>query len=730
MTIKKNKLAILVGLLCAGSASAQDVYTFDEVVVSATRSEQNISDVAASVDVVNSETIEENLAQDLEQAIANEPGVSMPGTGRFGNSGFNIRGLSDNYVKTMVDGVEQPSSFNPGADVMRKYNNTVETDTLQRVEISKGPASSLYGSDALAGAVIIRTKNPGDLLVAEGDDTYASVKGGYYSADESYKATATLANRTGDLETLLIFTHRDGHETTTHGSGADIEGRERGQADPFDINSDNLLLKAFYQLNDAHRIGLTGEIYNREADGLVLSNEGYEIMPGFVYTRNSASDEDKRKRVTFEHEWQANNVAFDHLKWQVTALESESNHNTFDETPQPPTSFGHGYRQRMRNGVDKSAQFDAQFDKAIELENSFHEISYGMNYITNEFDLDYRDYYLEGYKAGTSVDKTGEVPNAESVKWGIFVQDQAFFLEERLVVNAGLRYDKFTAEPKQASEDNPKSKSDALTAKLGAVYHWTESLSSFGNVSQGYKAPTLQDLYYFYETDAARGAVFEANPNLKPEESIGYETGLRFTQDFGRIEFSVYYNDYKNFIETHKLADDNGQGKELWTKENISKAEIYGAELKTHLALDVLFGAPTGLYSDMSVAYTQGEDKENGEALDTVSPLTGYLALGYADVENTYGGKLSVKAVAGKSGSDWSNANGTENVNAPGYAVTDVTAFYRPMTDLTLRAGLFNAFDKKYWDYNDLIGAESTTDGLDRRTQPGRNWGIEAEYVF
>ncbi|USH05574.1 hypothetical protein K6Q96_20480 [Grimontia kaedaensis] len=64
---------------------------------------------------------------------------------------------------------------------------------------------------------------------------HASVKGGYYSADESYKATATLANRTGDLETLLIFTHRDGHETATHGSGADIEGRERGQADPFDI---------------------------------------------------------------------------------------------------------------------------------------------------------------------------------------------------------------------------------------------------------------------------------------------------------------------------------------------------------------------------------------------------------------------------------------------------------------------------------------------------------------
>ncbi|SKA60079.1 TonB-dependent hemoglobin/transferrin/lactoferrin family receptor [Enterovibrio nigricans] len=723
MTIKKNKLALLVGLLCAGSANAQEVYTFDEVVVSATRTEQNINDVAVSVDVVDGKAMEENLAQDLSQAVAYEPGVSMPGTGRFGNSGFNIRGLSENYVKTVVDGVEQPSSYDPGADVMRKYNNTVETDTLHRVEINKGPSSSLYGSDALAGAVIIRTKNPEDLLEAEGDDTYAAVKTGYYSADESYKATATLANRTGDLETLLIFTHRDGHETATHGSGADIEGRDRGQADPFDINSDNLLAKAFYQINENHRIGVTGEIFNREADGQILSNEGYEMMPGFTYTRNSAQDEDSRKRISFEHSWQANNIAFDHLKWQLTALESDTNHSTFDETP------SNGYRNRMRNGVDRSNQFDAQFDKAFELDSSYHEISYGVNYITNEFELDYRDFYLEGKKAGTSVDKTGEVPNAESVKWGVYIQDQAFFMDEQLVVNAGLRYDNFEAKPKNSTE-HKNSKSDAVTAKLGAVYHWTDSVSSYANVSQGFKSPTLQDLYYFYETDAAMGAVFEANPNLKPEESMGYETGMRFNYEFGRIDVSVFYNDYTNFIESRKTAEDNGEGKEVWTKENISDAEIYGAELKTQFALDVLVGAPKGMYTDMSLAYAKGEDKQNGEAIDSVAPLTAQFALGYAEPQGTYGGKVVVKAVAGKSDSDWSNANGVDNVKASGYAVTDVTAYYRPMNDFTVRAGLFNAFDKKYWEYSDLSGKEADDQGLDRRTQPGRNWGIEAEYVF
>ncbi|WP_035012480.1 TonB-dependent receptor plug domain-containing protein, partial [Enterovibrio norvegicus] len=143
MTIKKNKLALLVGIFCAGSASAQDVYTFDEVVVSATRSEQKIGDIAASVDVVTSEDLEESLSQNMKQAVDAEPGVSMAGNGRFGLTGFNIRGRDENYVKTIVDGVELPGTYNPGADVMRKYNNTLETDTLQRVEINKGPVSSL-----------------------------------------------------------------------------------------------------------------------------------------------------------------------------------------------------------------------------------------------------------------------------------------------------------------------------------------------------------------------------------------------------------------------------------------------------------------------------------------------------------------------------------------------------------------------------------------------------------
>nr|WP_086938057.1 TonB-dependent hemoglobin/transferrin/lactoferrin family receptor [Thaumasiovibrio occultus] len=710
--MKVSKIALFVGLACSPWASANEVYTFDEVVVSATRTEQEVKDVAASVATVSSEEIANGMSQNLQQALKSEPGVTMEGQGRYGLSGFNIRGREENYVKVMVDGVEQAGSYNPGADVMRKTQNMVEVDTLTGIEVNKGPISSLYGSDALAGAVIMRTYNPEDFL-EDGDSSYASLKGGYASVDESIKTTVTLANRAGDLESLFIYTLRDGHETSTHGSGADINGRDRGQADPFDIRQDNFLGKLYYQVNDAHRIGFTAEIFNREAKGDLLHNEGYEMMPGYLYTQNRGEDEDQRQRYSVEHEWLAYNRAFDELKWQLALQRSFSNHDTYDHTPT------NGYRNRQRNGSDESTQFDLQMVKLLEAANSYHEITYGTAYRNNRFELDYNNIM---FKDGSVVGANPEVPNAESDTWGIYIQDQGFYMDENLVVTLGLRYDNFTAAPDQGSHDYPDNENDALTGRLGAVYHWNDSLSTYATIAQGFKSPTLKDLYYFYN----HGAEFRANPNLKAEESLAYEIGSRFGNQLVKVETSAFYNDYSNFIKDVKLGT-NADGKDVWTKQNVANAYIWGLELSSEFNLAAIANAPQGTYADLSLAYAQGEDRDNGEAINSVAPLKAYAALGYDAPNGKMGGRLSLEAVAGKEGNDWADE---VNIKAPGYAVTDITVYYRPVTDLTLRAGVFNVFDTKYWHYSDLDGVEADDLGIDRRSQPGRNWGVEFEYQY
>ncbi|RXJ74529.1 TonB-dependent receptor [Veronia nyctiphanis] len=708
----KTPLALMIGLAFTSSLHAEDIYTFDEVIVSATQSEQQEKNVAASVSRVGREQLDDDLAQNLNQVFKSLPGVAAKGQGRFGVSGFNIRGRDENYVKNLIDGVELPNSYNPGADVMRKYSTAIEPDSLKAVEVSKGPVSSVHGSNALAGAVVFSTLDPADILESEeGNDTSAKVKAGYYSADQSYKVTTSIANRTGDVESLLQITHRSGHETETHSNGADIEGTDRGLADPSEFDANNVLAKFIVPVNENHTVSFTGEAYDRQAETELLSREGKSLGPGFTYSDNQGEDQDSRYRATINHEWTTDNVLFDQLNWSLSYMLNETEHKTFD------TSIARGERMRRRQGSDSDYQFKARLQKDIELAGSVHEISYGVNFLKRDFEL---DYDTTKFPSGTVTPDTPLLNDAKSHDISIFVEDNAFLFEDSLVVNAGLRYDRFKADPADAQYDVVKN--SRVTGRLGAVYNWTDQVNSFASVSQGFKSPTIQDLYYTY----ARGEIILPNPELKAEESLSYETGVRGSWDSGKASLSVFYTDYKNFIqqvETGRAPD----GRKISTKINLNKSKIYGAEFSTTLGLDQLISAPKGTFAKLSVAYAKGKEGSDNKGIDSVSPLTSVATLGYDNASNDIGGRALLTAVAAKEGKDWRDET---NLKAPGFATLDLTMYYKPVEPLTIRAGVYNVLDKQYWYFQDVAGLKATSKGVDRYSQSGRNFGIEVEYTF
>ncbi|MCG9580760.1 TonB-dependent hemoglobin/transferrin/lactoferrin family receptor [Vibrio tubiashii] len=710
---KKTFLSASIVLALASTAHAEEYALFDEVVVSATRTEQSKADVSSSIETVSSEDIDNTLSTDVKQALKYTPGVNAQGSGRFGISGFNIRGMEQSRIKVMVDDVQQPVPYNPGATEQRKYPNSIEIDTLQAIEVNKGPSSTLYGSDALGGVVLFRTKNPEDVLVTEGDEHRFGIKSGYSSANEEFKNTLTWAMRQGKLETLLMATYANGSETKTHGSGSEVEGPDRGAANPADSELGNLLAKAFYQANDLHRLGVTVEYYNKQYDENELNQNGYAMSPLFTYTDNFNEDTNQRFRVGFEHEWLLATAITDKVDWSLNYQDSSSLSKNYDTTP------FHGKRMRERDSSDKSIQFNAQASKLAELGATPHEFTYGVNYVSTKFSLENTDYKFD---KGTVAPGSTGIPDADLLQWGVFLQDQAYFLDEALVMTAGIRYDSFSAKPK--TDDGYKTQYDensdsAFTGKLGAVYHLNDNLSLFGQISQGFKAPTVYDLYYFYN----QGAVIEANPNLKSEKSISYEAGLRGQNESAKFELTTFFSDYKDFIVQEKTGEQGG--KDVISKKNLDEVEIYGAEFSSTILLDKAFNAPQGVYTRLAVAYADGEDKKTGKAIDSVAPLTADFGLGLN--RDNYGALANVKMVARKS--DW---NSDTNVDAAGYALVDLTAYYRPMNDLTIRAGLFNALDKKYWLFEDLSGRDATgeTFSMDSKSQPGRNWGVNVDYQF
>ena len=165
------------------------------VTVVGTRTERRVDEVPASVTVITAETIETNLVTDIKDLIRFEPGVSVPtsparfsaalsGAGRDGNSGFTIRGMGGNRVLIVQDGVRVPDGFAFGAQSVGRggYN---DLDLVKSVEILRGPASALYGSDGIAGAVSFTSKDPSDFIEA-GRNFGARARVGYNSADEGW----------------------------------------------------------------------------------------------------------------------------------------------------------------------------------------------------------------------------------------------------------------------------------------------------------------------------------------------------------------------------------------------------------------------------------------------------------------------------------------------------------------------------------------------------------------
>src|SRR5262245_31849713 len=212
--------AVTLGALArpahAAASTANDI---ELVTVTATRTVTKLSDAPATVSVLTSEVIEERLAQDIKDLIRFEPGVAVPtsparftaagsATGRDGHSGFNIRGLEGNRVLTQVDGVRIADGYSFGAQSVGR-GDYVDLGLLKSVEIVRGPASALYGSDGIAGAVTFLTKDPADIL-EDGRNWAVRGTAAYASADNARSETVIAAGKADRWSSLLAYTRRDG----------------------------------------------------------------------------------------------------------------------------------------------------------------------------------------------------------------------------------------------------------------------------------------------------------------------------------------------------------------------------------------------------------------------------------------------------------------------------------------------------------------------------------------
>ena len=713
----------------ADANASADATEFSRVVVTATRTEREISDVPNTVDVIVRERMDELLVRDLRDLFRYEPGITVTENfGRFGIGDIRIRGLGGNRVRIQTDGIPVSDAFSIGS-FANANRNFVDLDTLKRVEVVRGPTSSLYGSDALGGTVAFITKDPSDYL-EEGRDAHFGFKLGFQSDWDGLFGGATAAFGGERWSGMVAVSHRQGQEAENQGDTGGT-GSARTLPNPQQRDGRSLLAKLVFAPSERQRFRLTVEGNEDDADTDLLTSLGLQALTGAINTRVAARDHQSRARVSFGHEIDGLGGFADAIDWQVYRQDSETTQYTIEERTLPAPTL-QDIRERSFDFDQRTYGLQANFRKSLG-DAVTHDLAWGLDlsHIETRQKRDgLRTFPLTGVQTPAmlpDVFPVRDFPISKTTNAALYFQDEIGFAGGAFRLVPAVRVDYYKLDPRMDNifaEDNPGVAIAGLTEtsvapKLGAVWHFSGDWSLFGGYSRGFRSPPYADVNIGF-TNLMFGYTAIANPDLKPETSDGLELGLRFSGEAVYASLAGYYNRYDDFIESFAFAGFNADGLMLFQSQNVAEARIYGAELKAGLDLGALSEAMAGWSLRGAAAWSRGDDRTADVPLDSVDPLTATLGITYDG--DAWGTELAGRFVGRRDRMSPAPV-GVTYFESPGYAVLDLYAHWTFAPGAKVNIGVFNLTDKTYWDAGSIPLVSNASQTLDRYTAPGRNLG-------
>ncbi|MCJ8148364.1 TonB-dependent hemoglobin/transferrin/lactoferrin family receptor [Shinella sedimenti] len=703
-------------------------------------------------------TLDERMVTDFNDFSRRvDAGVNFNSTSKS----VNLRGLQDNRVLTTIDGIRLPWLTDP-RDSARGGVNAFDFDSLSSLDITKGADSSKYGSGALGGVVELRTLNPED-LVQNGKTFGGLVKSGYDSSDRSTGGNGAVAARYDDTWVLVQGGYKKGHETKNLGE-IDGYGNTRTEANPSDFVQRNLLVKFHQYLEGGHRLGLTADLYNRDEDIDDRRGTTASYRPGTL----KSGEEVDRKRLSASYDFdspdgsdivdKANLTAY----WQKETLNRRTNGFRLrdaraDIIPGDPFRYGFPTGDYMRDNMLEQSSYGltGNASKELELGGISHNFRFG-----GEIYWQDTHQYSAGKDNCPTINWNGipqpfgpqscrmlhtnasDMPDVDSTVAGLFLEDDIKFFDNRLTVTPGVRLDWYSHSPQRTAtfESSPnydpaymkKADDFGISPKLRLAWQATEELELFTQYARGFRAPSVTELYQNYGAPGSYARL--GNPNLDTETSNGFEAGARYESDDYTLSATVFNNYYRNFIDTVVIAPPGGDYPVggITGYENRNKVRIYGVEL----------GGEWRFHENWrtwgSVAWSHGKDTQKDDYLNSVAPLRAIVGLGYAT--ETWGSDLSLTMASARnkvSRGETSNGQVTgKGFEAPGYGIVDATVWWQPekigdtdLSGLRVQAGVFNVFNKRYWNAID-VPADTSLAARDYFSEPGRTFKVSITKKF
>ncbi len=644
--IPGSRTQLAAALCAAGFGMAQPAWaqgadtarTLDTVVVTASGFEQEIQDAPASISVITREDLDKKFYRDVNDALVEVPGVIVTGGGD--RQDISLRGMGPKYTLILIDGKRQNSrETRTNSDSTGVEGGwTPPLSAIERIEVVRGPMSSLYGSDAMGGVInIITRKVPAewggeirlDTTIQESSKSGDIYQGNFYLA--------------GPIKTDLLGLQIYGQATQRDEDNIFDGYRKR--------NSDSVTAKLALTPNRDHDIVLEATTMRQKLQE-TLGKTVEPLPPGASCPRTGCP-------ASSQTDYRSNKWALSHTgRWGWGVSDSYVQQEEFDN----------------RSRQMKIKNLDLQTSWTLPLGS--HMLTLGGSYLNQRLNDQTGNQLANG-------------PNkVERYQWALFAEDE-WRLTESFAVTGGLRMD----------ED--ENFGTHFSPRLYGVWHMAERWTLKGGVSTGFRAPDLRQTVAGWG-QVSRGGNMYGNPDLTPEKSVTEEIGILYDDGEGfNAGLTVFNNDFKDKITrvacplTQCTDGPNQFGSNPTTYMNVDKANSRGVEASLKLPLSRDWSLTS------SYTYTKSEQKSGqykGQPLNqlpkhlfttTVNWQASDALQAWARVN--YRGKES-QPITGPSSS---------TVVAPSYTFMDLGGSYQVNKTVAVYAGIYNLFDKQvaYDDY-------------------------------
>lgn len=709
-----------------------------ETLVVIGKTPRKVQDVVGAVSVISSETIDKQLVRDVADILRYEAGINMVNSdsklsGRFGNSGISIRGISGNRIATEIDGVPIAEQFSVGS-YSSSGRNAIDPALIKQVEILRGPASSTYGSDAIGGVVSFVTKKPNDLLSETEKSAYLGLKTGYYSVDNSKLISLNTAFGKDNSSALISASYRKGNELESNlnsGIANDIQDNE----------SKSFLAKYHYSISDTQELSFTFDFFKREAQTDIQTLIGLDRFSST--TGLFGDDETKRENIVINYDFVLDSSW---LEGGVIRLYDQST-ETAQLTDEYRTSRGKNYKYDRDFYYQQDIQgLRINLYTNVNLSSTSHFIGYGVEYSKNDI-KELREGVQTNVDTGVSTNvilsevfPVRDFPITQVKELGIYLNDEITIDGTNFTIIPAIRYDKYELSPSIDPiylEDNPEQavvsiNEDSLSPKLGIVYQLDSDSQFYAQYVKGFRAPPFEDANIGLDIPLFKMRAIP-NPDLKSETTDGYEIGYNHDGENHSFNIVGFYNDYDDFIQTKvRLAPDPDIDRIIFQSQNIDNATIYGAELSYKYNNQGLFSSNDSYNAYASVFVSKGENRDTNQPINEIDPNHALLGIEWLNSDDSLSIALHANLVSGKSDLDDANANDPELAlaNTAGYATFDVIANYYINEQLTIAGAVNNLTDKQYWLWSDVNGIAKNDPLLATTTAPGINASVQLKYTW